>query len=93
MRSRSAVPALLLAVAAGVLGPTMAALATVPPSYANCPSYQKTFPHGVGKKAAHDRTSGTPVTTFRKDDAEYARAMKHRPDLDRDHDGIACEKR
>ena len=39
------------------------------------------------------QAGGVPVTTFRKDDAEYARAMKHRPDLDRDRDGIACEKR
>ncbi|MCU1692471.1 MAG: calcium-binding protein [Frankiales bacterium] len=85
-------PVLLVVVVAGVLAPSTAALATTP-SYANCTAYQKTFPHGVGKKAAKDRTSGTPVTTFRRDDAEYARAMGKRPDLDRDKDGIACEKR
>ena len=61
--------------------------------YANCTAYDKAYPHGVGLRTATDSTSGRPVTTFRKDDAEFKRAMAARPDLDREKDRIACEKR
>jgi hypothetical protein len=47
----------------------------------------------VVKARAKDKTSGTPVTTFKHSDSLYAQAMKANKALDRDKDGIACEKR
>ena len=44
--------------------------------------------YGVGKPGAHDKTSGTPVTNFKKSKALY----KANSGSDRDGDGIACEK-
>jgi hypothetical protein len=43
----------------------------------------------VGKPGARDKTSGTPVTNFKKDKKVYDKNIKS----DRDKDGIACEKR
>jgi hypothetical protein len=40
-----------------------------------------------------NRTSGTPVTNFKHSTKKYKKAMRHNSDLDRDKDGIACEKR
>jgi hypothetical protein len=62
-------------------------------SYVNCTAYNSTYPHGVGRNHARDHTSGTPVTNFRHSTKLYNRAMRHNDDLDRDRDGIACEKR
>jgi len=62
-------------------------------SYANCTAVNRTYPHGVGQTHARDHTSGTPVTSFRHSTKLYNRAMAHNRGLDRDHDGIACEKR
>lgn len=63
--------------------------------YKNCTALQKTYPHGVGKSGARDRVSGSsaPVTTFKKSTKIYKAAIKHNKGLDRDKDGIACEKR
>ena len=58
----------------------------------NCTSYNERFAHGVGKKRAVDKTSGTPVTTFKRSNKKYAKAMRMNDDLDRDGDKIACEK-
>jgi hypothetical protein len=58
----------------------------------NCTVVNKRLPHGVGRANAVDRTSGTKVTTFRHDTAMYRRAMAANKGLDRDKDGIACEK-
>ena len=49
--------------------------------------------HGVGRVGAHDKTTGEPVTTFRRSNRRYREAMRYHPGLDRDKDGIACEKR
>jgi hypothetical protein len=80
-----------------VLVLTAAALAGATPahaaSYKNCTELQKTYPHGVGRADAVDKTSGRPVTTFKRDTKEYDRAMRANRGLDRDKDGIACEKR
>ncbi len=59
--------------------------------YKNCTALNKKFRHGVGKKSARDKVSGRtkPVTTFKRHDALYKK-NKH---LDRDRDGVACEKR
>jgi hypothetical protein len=60
-----------------------------PRVFKNCTQLNKTYPHGVGKPGARDRTSGTPVTNFKRSKKIY-NANKKR---DRDKDGIACEKR
>ena len=81
---------LALALAAGVM---LASPALAAPSYENCTQLQKTYPHGVGKAGAKDKTSGKPVTTWKKDTAAYNKAMSANRGLDRDKDGIACEKK
>jgi Excalibur calcium-binding domain len=59
----------------------------------------KAYPHGVGRTSARDKTSGTPVTNFKVSNCIYTyndgKAPRHagERDLDRDNDGIACEKR
>ncbi len=59
--------------------------------YPNCKALNARYPHGVGKKGARDHVtrSAKPVTTFKVDNTVYAANRK----LDRDRDGIACEKR
>lgn len=39
-----------------------------------------------------DHTSGTPVTNFKRSTKLYELAMSYNRGLDRDKDGIACEK-
>jgi hypothetical protein len=41
---------------------------------------------------ASDHTSGTPVTNFKRSTKLYKLAMSYNRGLDRDKDGIACEK-
>ncbi|MGY2743380.1 excalibur calcium-binding domain-containing protein [Arthrobacter sp. UYCu723] len=89
-----AAAALLLTVSA-----VPANAAPSPRSYKNCTELNKVYPHGVGKSGARDKTSGKPVTTFRVNNTVYSYndggANRHAGeyDLDRDNDGIACEKR
>ena len=72
-------------------GPT-AAMA-VPRLYQNCTNFNRKYRHGVGKRRARDRTkSGNPVTNFLRSTVIYNRAMRYNDDLDRDKDGVACEK-
>ncbi len=66
--------------------------AAVPAKWQNCTVVNKRLPHGVGRANARDKTSGTPVTNFRRDTALYNTAMRANAGLDRDKDGIACEK-
>jgi hypothetical protein len=66
--------------------------ARIPPLYKNCTALNKKYPHGVGRVHAHDKTSGTPVTTFLRSDRLYRLAASFNKGLDRDNDGIACEK-
>lgn len=66
--------------------------AAVPARWANCTTVNKRLPHGVGLARARDKTSGKPVTTFRRDSAMYRRADAANSRLDGDNDGIACEK-
>ena len=47
---------------------------------------------GGGRLHAHDATSGTPVTNFKRSTTLYNLAMSYNRGLDRDKDGIACEK-
>lgn len=56
----------------------------------NCTNFNKSYPHGVGTRTAHDR--GGSVTNFKRSNRIYWRAEHHNSDLDRDNDRIACEK-
>ena len=66
--------------------------------YKNCKALNKDYAHGVGKKGAEDKTNGKKVTNFTVSNKVYG--MNNGPrnkktgeyDLDRDNDGIACEK-
>ena len=87
--------ALLVAVVAGLVVLAASASAgreAIPARWKNCTAVNKRFPHGVGKLRAHDKTTGTPVTNFRRSTALYLTAMHYNRGLDRDKDGIACEK-
>lgn len=66
--------------------------AAVPAKWANCTTVNKRLPHGVGMAKARDKTSGTPVTNFRRDSALYKIANAANSRLDGDDDGIACER-
>jgi Excalibur calcium-binding domain len=57
----------------------------------NCTSLNKKWHHGVGRKGAHDK--GGTVTNFYRNTKQYNLAVRHNGTLDRDHDGIACEKK
>ena len=71
----------------------VASVTLIPRLYKNCTNFNKRYPHGVGKRLARDKTSGTPVTNFRRSTVLYNRAMHYNRGLDRDKDGIACEKK
>jgi hypothetical protein len=72
--------------------PFAVAAGAVSAPWKNCTQVNKRYPHGVGKVRARDKTSGTPVTSFKRSNALYLAAMRHNKGLDRDKDGIACEK-
>jgi Excalibur calcium-binding domain len=91
-----AVSAVLLAAPAGAAtdGATgITSVNLIPRLYKNCTNFNKRYPHGVGKRFARDKTSGTPVTNFRRSTVLYRRAVSYNRGLDRDKDGIACEKK
>jgi len=92
--SKNGVRALVAAgaIAMGV-SPVLAATNGAASVWKNCTSVHTRYPHGVGKLRARDRTSGTPVTTFKRSTQLYNVAMSYNRGLDRDKDGIACEKR
>jgi Excalibur calcium-binding domain len=73
--------------------PAATGAAAIPYLWQNCTHVHTKYRHGVGKVGAHDRTTGTPVTTFYRSTRLYNIAMHYNRDLDRDRDGIACEKR
>ena len=57
--------------------------------FRNCRALNARYPHGVGRVGARDHTSsGDPVTDFKRSNKLY---LVNRS-LDRDKDGIACEK-
>lgn len=97
-RSIASVVVTTLLLGAGSVGAVQAAAAT-PKSFKNCTAMNKVYPHGVGRKGARDKTSGTPVTAFKRSKRVYSYndggTNRHpgEKDLDRDNDGIACEKR
>jgi hypothetical protein len=94
---KSLVAALVAALMVATVGP-MAADGASPRSYKNCKALNNVYPHGVGRKGARDRTSDKRVRNFKVSNKVYAyndgKAPRHRGerDLDRDNDGIACEK-
>jgi hypothetical protein len=58
--------------------------------FANCTAANQYYPHGIGRVGAVDHTSGTPpVTNFYVNTNLYQANTA----LDRDRDGIACERR
>jgi Excalibur calcium-binding domain len=73
-------------------GRSAPAATTIPYLWQNCKHVNARYPHGVGRRFAHDNTSGTPVTNFKRSAALYLTAMRYNRGLDRDKDGIACEK-
>ncbi|MFT4087377.1 MAG: excalibur calcium-binding domain-containing protein [Gordonia sp. (in: high G+C Gram-positive bacteria)] len=60
-----------------------------PVKYKNCAALNKAYPHGVARPGARDKTKSKPVTTFRVNKS----VCQKNTHLDRDKDGIACEKR
>ncbi|SDS97548.1 Excalibur calcium-binding domain-containing protein [Friedmanniella luteola] len=68
----------------------------IPRTYKSCTALVKDFPHGVGRFNAKDKTTTTPVTNFKVAVTTYYLNNGPRAgsqyDLDRDNDGIACEK-
>jgi hypothetical protein len=84
----------VLAVGVIVCGGTPFATAAhaVSAPWKNCTQVNKRYPHGVGKVRARDKTSGTPVANFKRSNALFITAMRNNMGLDRDKDGIACEK-
>jgi hypothetical protein len=69
-----------------------AASSRIPARWKNCTVVTRRYPHGVGRVGAHDKTSGEPVTNFTHSNYLYRLAMRDNRGLDRDRDGIACEK-
>lgn len=81
----AAVAVLLTALGSLALAPTADAHGAR--HFANCDAMHRVYHHGVGRVHAHDKTSGTPVTTFKRSLALY----NANSGSDRDKDGIACE--
>jgi hypothetical protein len=81
---------LIVLAVAGSLAAPVAANAAKPRSYANCTALNSHYPHGVGKRHAHDHVRGStaPVTTFKRSNKLY----RLNSQMDRDGDGVACEK-
>jgi uncharacterized membrane protein len=93
VKNRSTLSAAVAAATLALVAATAAPASAVPAKWKNCTTVNKTYKHGVGKKKAKDKTSGKAVTTFTRSDKLYAEAMRANKGLDRDKDGIACEKR
>ena len=86
-----------LGAAIASIGLVLAGAAAVAPAEAhttgihdNCTNFNKKYPHGVGRRGAHDK--GGNVTNFKRSNRIYNTAERHNGDLDRDNDRIACEK-
>ena len=89
----SACVALGAIVSAAALVPAASGASATPWLWQRCSHVHTKYPHGVGRRYAHDHTSGTPVTTFKRSTRLYKIAMSYNRRLDADKDGIACEKR
>ena len=90
-------PGLAVCAAAVCLAGTTASPATAargPAWTKNCTELHKKYPDGLGGTNARDRVRGRtpPVTTFTVSDILFRTAMSSNRGLDRDKDGVACEK-
>jgi hypothetical protein len=93
MRLKVIAVTVMTATGALSLGSASAATEKIPALYRNCHHLNQKYHHGVGLVHAHDKTNGTPpVTVFLRSDRLYRLAMSYNKRLDRDKDGIACEK-
>jgi Excalibur calcium-binding domain len=91
--NRASAALVVVAIVLGLAAPfASAANERIPVRWKNCTQVNKRYPHGVGKVGARDRTSGTPVRSFRRSNLLYRTAMRYNRGLDRDKDSIACEK-
>jgi hypothetical protein len=89
----SRLTAAAIAVAALAQGAAQARTEVIPAPWKNCRQVNAKYPHGVGRVGARDHTtSGDPVTAFKRSTRLYRIAMSNNRGLDRDKDGIACEK-
>lgn len=80
-----------VAVSVGVaVGAMQPAYASGPPKFKKCADLQVYYPHGVAKPGGSDvvRGSTRPVTSFVVNQRVYVANQR----LDRDKDGVACEK-
>jgi hypothetical protein len=82
---------LAVVLASLLLAPTAGAASSVPAPWKNCTAVNHRYHHGIGRVGAHDKTSGDPVTNFKRSTLLYKTAIRNNAGLDRDHDGIACE--
>jgi len=72
-------------------GTVAGAEAAIPVQWKNCAHVNQRYPHGVGRVGAHDKTTGAPVTNFKRSTRLYRLGMSYNRGLDRDNDGT-CEK-
>ncbi|GAA0585351.1 excalibur calcium-binding domain-containing protein [Paractinoplanes ferrugineus] len=90
---RKSVPVVVAALTAvglfGLSAPAQALPKAV--KYKNCTALNKVYKHGVAKKGGKDKVKGAtkPVKNF----TVYTAAYNKNPTLDRDKDGVACEKK
>ncbi|MBU2662779.1 excalibur calcium-binding domain-containing protein [Actinoplanes bogorensis] len=84
--------AVAVAVTAGLIGLSAPAYAAPKPvKYKNCTALNKVYKHGVAKLGGKDKVAkgAKPVTNF----TVYTAVYKLNTKLDRDKDGVACEKK
>lgn len=86
------VSVLLPAIVAAIVGVSAPVEAHTTGIHDNCTKLNQKWPHGVGTRRAVDKTSGTRVTNFYRNNDAYGAAERHNGTLDRDNDRIACEK-
>lgn len=106
MHTKSKLGAVVVSLAAAatltISGPAQADHQGQDRTYPSCTSLNRDFKHGVGRRGAVDRSSSTRVTNFTRNTRVYllnngprtpgAATGQGQYDLDRDNDGIACEK-
>jgi hypothetical protein len=98
MRIRVVASALVLStVALGIAAVPAEAKAKKPVKFANCTQMHRYFKNGVAKPGAVDRVTNIdryiPVTDMGSSRPAFSKAWYDlNKGLDRDHDGIACER-
>jgi hypothetical protein len=68
-----------------------AAAAAKPKVYKNCTKLHADYPHGIRKKGAKDKVSGSSDPVPTKLIPVKVKLYKANTKLDRDKDGVACE--